>query len=196
MAGGKNSFLELCIAGGIITSCGWLDVVLFLTTRRAVSDMVGQDAGVLATFATKPWYSKRPGPFGTTTTISTPGPGKLENLSEVHRRNVSEEGILNPEHVKSRLTIATLHKYGVNGEVELTTVQTIDIRSEAMQERDEAAMMSWVESVESKGRCPTSQDELMFAKLDEQLGHMEMTERNSAAEIEVDSGPGLVIMHR
>ena len=36
MAGDEVTFAELCIAGAMITSNGWLDVLLYSLTRRAL----------------------------------------------------------------------------------------------------------------------------------------------------------------
>jgi hypothetical protein len=61
------SFLELTIAGSMITSNGWLDVLLYTLTRRGVlfgSDPLDDQAGVIDTFHLRPDQS-----YGTTTHI-------------------------------------------------------------------------------------------------------------------------------
>lgn len=71
MAGQDVSFDELCVAGAMITSNGWLDVLLYCLTRRALifgpDEMLG-DVRALDTFGTtsdwRPDFA-----FGTTTTI-------------------------------------------------------------------------------------------------------------------------------
>ncbi|SMY29789.1 unnamed protein product [Zymoseptoria tritici ST99CH_1A5] len=188
MAGQQNSFAGLCVAGALITSCGWLDVLLFLMTRRAVPNMAlaGENVGVLATFATRPWYYRKPGPFGTTTTISVVGAMKDEDLEEIHGRGDSEERISsggsNEEHIKSRLTLETRHTYGECGEVRMTTVKTVDIRSEAMNGEQEAVMLSREEATRTTERSPTRQEELMFAQLTEQLDSIEKIGTDSSAQ--------------
>ncbi|KAF2160278.1 hypothetical protein M409DRAFT_70614 [Zasmidium cellare ATCC 36951] len=71
MAGQNVSFEELCVAGAMITSNGWLDVLLYCLTRRALifgSDEMLGDITALDTFNTdsnwRPDFA-----FGTTTTI-------------------------------------------------------------------------------------------------------------------------------
>ncbi|KAK4495310.1 hypothetical protein PRZ48_013641 [Zasmidium cellare] len=98
MAGQNVSFEELCVAGAMITSNGWLDVLLYCLTRRALifgsEDMLG-DVRALDTFGTdsnwRPDFA-----FGTTTTIEaqrTDGSPtirpSLEKLFGIHGRSRS-----------------------------------------------------------------------------------------------------------
>lgn len=67
MAGQDVSFVELCIAGAMITSNGWLDVLLYTVTRRGVifGPTVPDDGvTVLDTFRLRPDQD-----YGTTTTV-------------------------------------------------------------------------------------------------------------------------------
>ncbi|KAK5136139.1 hypothetical protein LTR08_003976 [Meristemomyces frigidus] len=67
MAGGRLDFVKLCVAGAMITSNGWLDVLLYTLTRRALifgPDMPGEHARALDTFKFRPDHV-----YGTTTTI-------------------------------------------------------------------------------------------------------------------------------
>jgi hypothetical protein len=67
MANQPVSFLELTIAGSMITSNGWLDVLLYTLTRRGAlfgSDPLDEQAGVIDTFHLRPDQS-----YGTTTHI-------------------------------------------------------------------------------------------------------------------------------
>ncbi len=95
MAGKPVSFVELCVAGSMITSNGWLDVLLYSLTRS--SSIFSQDAqvagdGVLHTFRHRPDQA-----FGTTTIIeatrvrrSLSRKGHLGE-SELHSRSASTE---------------------------------------------------------------------------------------------------------
>jgi hypothetical protein len=142
--------------------------------------MVGDNAGILTTFATKPWYCKDKGPFGTTTTITAAGPA--EDEKEVHTKSMVEEDIWSgddTEHVKSRLTLERRHTYGPGGEVTLTTLKTIDIRSEVMQEKDQDAILRCNDMVRSKAVCPTSKEELM---LEAQMSEMNRIGSEGARE--------------
>ncbi|KAK3052529.1 hypothetical protein LTR09_006383 [Extremus antarcticus] len=68
MANEHVSFVELCIAGAMITSNGWLDVLLYTLTRSSSifnpNDDADSQKGVLDTFRHRPDQA-----FGTTTVI-------------------------------------------------------------------------------------------------------------------------------
>lgn len=67
MTGGSVSFIELCVAGAMITSNGWLDVLLYSITRRALlfgPEIQNENANALETFRFRPDQT-----YGTTTTI-------------------------------------------------------------------------------------------------------------------------------
>ena len=67
MAGGKLNFVELCIAGAMITSNGWLDVLLYTLTRRALlfgPNVPDEHVRAIDTFRLRPDQA-----YGTTTTI-------------------------------------------------------------------------------------------------------------------------------
>ena len=86
MAGHSVSFLELTVAGSMITSCGWLDVLLYSLTRRALlfgPDIADEHARALDTFRLRPDQQ-----YGTTTFIeATNPPRSLNNL----RRSASKQ---------------------------------------------------------------------------------------------------------
>ncbi|EME39046.1 hypothetical protein DOTSEDRAFT_108850, partial [Dothistroma septosporum NZE10] len=68
MAGLKVSLLEFCIAGAMITSNGWLDVILYCVTRRALifgPEMEDENVRALDTFNWSPSGEA----FGNRTTI-------------------------------------------------------------------------------------------------------------------------------
>jgi len=69
MAGREVTFLQLCVAGAMITSNGWLDVLLYSITRRAL--LFGPDSDknrAIDTFRLRPDDS-----FGNVTTIEASG---------------------------------------------------------------------------------------------------------------------------
>jgi hypothetical protein len=69
MTGNPPSLARLCLAGAMITSNGWLDVLLYTCTRRIMifSDEPPSDNNGFDTFSTF-WYNK-PTRFGGETTI-------------------------------------------------------------------------------------------------------------------------------
>lgn len=112
MANGRVTFVELCVAGAMITSNGWLDVLLYSLTRRAL--LFGQttpssDAGALETFRLRPDQA-----FGTVTTIEalTPGRGSAQGKYRGHvlhtrlgSRHGSQEGLFDLGSVKAETTV-------------------------------------------------------------------------------------------
>lgn len=69
MANNTPSYVQLCVAAVMITSNGWLDVLLYCMTRRTLifgSEPLKEDMRALDTFY---W---RPEEYGTTTTIQGP----------------------------------------------------------------------------------------------------------------------------
>ena len=91
MAGLKVSLLEFCIAGVMITSNGWLDVVLYCLTRRALifgSEVGDESVRALDTFN----WSPSGGAFGNRTTIEAVHVRKNLRKSESLDGLVSEIG--------------------------------------------------------------------------------------------------------
>ena len=89
MAGGKVSFVELCVAAAMITSNGWLDVLLYSLTRRALlfgPEMPDENATVLETFRIRPDQA-----YGTTTTIEASG-------AVGSRRRQQQEHVMGSRH--------------------------------------------------------------------------------------------------
>jgi len=71
MADRKGTYAQLCIAGAMITSNGWLDVLLYSITRSSLlfgSDTGAEQGRALDTFRVRPDDS-----FGTVTTIEASG---------------------------------------------------------------------------------------------------------------------------
>ncbi|KAK0788093.1 hypothetical protein LTR75_012696 [Friedmanniomyces endolithicus] len=92
MAGGAVTFPQLCVAGALITSNGWLDVLLYTVTRRALlfgsDEALDERSGVLDTFRLRPDAG-----FGVTTTIEAGGGGHVgRRPSSRHRRKGSQLG--------------------------------------------------------------------------------------------------------
>lgn len=119
MAGRHVSFLELTIAGSMITSNGWLDVLLYTLTRRGAlfgsEEMDGQ-AGVLDTFRLRPDQN-----YGTTTVIEANKLGQTPG-----RRKNSKPGLHSPTGSTEEL-FATSQMQGVKTET------TVVIQSDVME---------------------------------------------------------------
>ena len=68
MGGSGESFATLCVAGAMITSNGWLDVLLYSLTRSALlsgpNNLPGEHVRAIDTFRIRPDQA-----YGTTTTI-------------------------------------------------------------------------------------------------------------------------------
>ena len=71
MAGRPVTFTQLCIAGAMITSNGWLDVLLYSITRRAL--LFGPDTGSDTTRAIDTFRLRPDDTFGNVTTIEASG---------------------------------------------------------------------------------------------------------------------------
>ncbi|KAK4543399.1 hypothetical protein LTR36_005542 [Oleoguttula mirabilis] len=99
MAGADVSFVELCVAGAMITSNGWLDVLLYTLTRRALlfgPDMTGEHGRALDTFRLRPDQA-----YGTTTTIEASNLGRRLR----HSRHGSTEELFGLAGVKAETTV-------------------------------------------------------------------------------------------
>ncbi|KAK3707236.1 hypothetical protein LTR37_012236 [Vermiconidia calcicola] len=108
------SFVELCVAGSMITSNGWLDVLLYTVTRADLfnsAQPADEQAGVLETFRHRPDQA-----FGTTTTIeanhhkhkkSLSRSGMRPSRSGFHTRSGSTEELFVPAigNVKAETTV-------------------------------------------------------------------------------------------
>ena len=120
MAGGSVSFLELTIAGAIITSNGWLDVLLYLFTRRAL--LFGAEFKSLKQEFMDMMHLRPDRGFGTTTIIEGPpkperprptrmlsslsGKGRRPSRPAVHSRSGStDELFVGTNGVKSETTV-------------------------------------------------------------------------------------------
>ncbi|WPH00957.1 Hypothetical protein R9X50_00379100 [Acrodontium crateriforme] len=103
MAGSHHvTFAELCVAGAMITSNGWLDVLLYSVTRRAAlfgPDLTNEGLNVLATFQVRPDQA-----FGTTTTIEATtlrDVARKRSLAfSLRQRRDSQEALFDAEALK------------------------------------------------------------------------------------------------
>lgn len=121
MQGGTLGSAYFCVAGSMIASNGWLDVLLYATTRREIvfgEEIDQQDTG-LETFA---FYGKGQR-FGTTTTIEG-----NSNRPKRHERNTSNRVRLSD----SVENLYSMRDIQVKGEV---TVKVEDGRND-LQRRD------------------------------------------------------------
>ena len=87
MAGGTVTFVELIIAGAMITSNGWLDVLLYTLTRRALlfgPNGLDEHSRALDTFRLRPDQA-----YGVTTTIEASNVNRRP--SSRHRRKGSSQ---------------------------------------------------------------------------------------------------------
>ena len=110
MANQHVSFLELTIAACMITSNGWLDVLLYALTRRGVlfgSDPPDNEAGVLDTFRLRPDQA-----YGTTTHI------EANKITRASSRKMSRQGFHTPTGSTEEL---------------FTTETTVVVHSDAME---------------------------------------------------------------
>ncbi|KAK4966405.1 hypothetical protein LTR97_011240 [Elasticomyces elasticus] len=120
MAGGTVTFVELCVAGAMITSNGWLDVLLYTFTRRALlfgSDVPDESTGVLETFRLRPDQA-----FGVTTTIEASN--MTRRPSSKHRRKASS-GHLNGNGGPHSRTGSTEELVGMGNIKTQTMVHTV-----------------------------------------------------------------------
>lgn len=82
MSGSPPSLTRLCLSGAMITSNGWLDVLLYTLTRRIMifSDKPPSDDNGIDTFST--FWDSQPRRFGGECTISALGAVTLPSSSE------------------------------------------------------------------------------------------------------------------
>lgn len=140
MAGYKVDFVELCVAAAMITSNGWLDVLLYSMTRSSIifgSDITNGNIRALETFtAGSNWRPDRM--FGTTTTVEAmdPHPSRRERFSGMHA-NESLEHL----HNQSRLSV----------KVETT----VDVSVEDMELEQYQMQMNTIHEGEMEGGDPS-----------------------------------------
>jgi hypothetical protein len=117
MAGGAPTFVELCVAGSMITSNGWLDVLLYSLTRRALifgPENMDEQTTALDTFRLRPDQA-----YGVTTTIEA---NRLDRRpSSRHARKGSRQLRLDGGHSRDG---STEELVGVQGVKTQTIVQT------------------------------------------------------------------------
>ncbi|KAI0390105.1 hypothetical protein F5Y17DRAFT_83252 [Xylariaceae sp. FL0594] len=95
MAGRQPPAGYFCFAGALVASNGWLDVILFATTRRSIvfahgDDGIGNEDTGVDTFAFMHHHSDVPRKFGNTTWIR--GGRREGDEEEEERRKGSKEG--------------------------------------------------------------------------------------------------------
>ncbi|KAH8726824.1 G protein-coupled glucose receptor regulating Gpa2-domain-containing protein [Phaeosphaeriaceae sp. PMI808] len=91
MSGSPPSLIRLCLSGAMITSNGWLDVLLYTVTRRIMifSDEPPDDNNGIDTFAT--FWIEKPRRFGGQTTVSALNAQKrTHGFSRVTLQSTSE----------------------------------------------------------------------------------------------------------
>lgn len=140
MTGKPPSLARLCLAGAMITSNGWLDVLLYTCTRRIMifSDEPPVDANGFDTFA--PFWQEKATRFGGETTI--------EALhSRRNRRNASRSAI-----PSGRGSLDDLFPMG-NKDIKL--VMTTHVISEPANEDDVEEMVAGTRPM--RPRSPLSQ---------------------------------------
>lgn len=128
MAGGTVTFPQLCVAAAMITSNGWLDVLLYSLTRKALvfgDEMPAENEKVLDTFR----ITVRPDQeYGTTTTISAIGQQHVRQPSRGmgldRRKRAASRGEQHSRHG------STEELFGVQG---VKTETVVQVRSDTME---------------------------------------------------------------
>ena len=122
MSGHSPSLRHLCLAAAMITSNGWLDVLVYTMTRRIMifSDEPPPEANGVDTFSTPFWGDSHEGLRVTTTIEATARPGKGRGHMALHSRPPSRNG--------STDDLVGVRK-GI-GLKEIMTVTTTEVRSD------------------------------------------------------------------
>lgn len=140
MTGEPPSLARLCLAGAMITSNGWLDVLLYTCTRRIMifSDEPPSDQNGMDTFA--PFWHPKPTRFGGETTIEALN-------SRRNRRNASRSAI-----PSGRGSLDDLFPVG---DKDIKLVMTTQVVSELADEQDVEEMGAGARAL--RPRSPLSQ---------------------------------------
>lgn len=150
LAGTPPSIRRLCVAGGMVTSNGWIDVLVYSLTRRISllgHDPPPEDCGI-ATFAMPFWTDPlSSGRFGTVTTIEATG--ALPGSSHQHKSSFFKSHELRSSSEQSRSRCASQHStHGsmdelvrASGKNAVHTETTVDVRSEPLELDDIQAML-------------------------------------------------------
>ncbi|KAF4553240.1 Hypothetical protein D9617_7g029670 [Elsinoe fawcettii] len=136
MANNVPSYVQLCVAAAMITSNGWLDVLLYCLTRRALifgSEPLKEDMRALDTFYWKPEE------YGTTTTIQGPlrrsgsrGRGRKGMGEAFDERSSSTEELVDLEDGQMKMkTEVTVSRAPI--ELQFVKKQSVGGRSEEDQ---------------------------------------------------------------
>ena len=152
IAGGSVSFVELCVAGAMITSCGWIDVLLYTLTRRDLfsgSTPPDDKAGVLNTFRFRPDQI-----YGTTTTIEGPGIGRTQSRRRTQQTSRDLKGYRNQSGSTEELCSPPFR----NVKAETTVVVRTDtIELQPSPRHDEVEFSRRRPSVESRSQKSVNQ---------------------------------------
>jgi len=122
MSGNPPSLKRLCLAGAMITSNGWLDVLLYTVTRRIMifSDEPPADSNGIDTFAT--FWTEKPRRFGGETTIQA---------LHSHKRSRARSRVTLPSSSDSSDDLC----FSVSGK-DIKLVTTTEVRSEPAAPED------------------------------------------------------------
>lgn len=122
MSGQPPSLRRLCLSGAMITSNGWLDVLLYTVTRRIMifSDEPPPENNGIDTFSA--FWAETPRRFGGETTISA---------LHSHKRSRAKSRVTLPSSNESSDDLC----YAVSGK-DIKLVTTTEVRSEPAQPED------------------------------------------------------------
>lgn len=143
MTGQQVTFTELCISGAMITSNGWLDVLLYSITRRSLlfgPSMSAQSTNALDTFNTFTNY-RADFEYGTHTTIEATLNRAQPSVGR-NSRNESTEDLFQPRGTVKAETVVHIH----SEEMELSKMATVQYNDAG--DPDEIATLKFRSSLE------------------------------------------------
>lgn len=152
LAGEAPSFTRLCVAGAMITSNGWLDVLVYSLTRRISllgGEPPGEDCGI-ETF-TLPFFAGGKDPrFGTITTIEATGPGAVSahepkgSVFKIHEAHDSQDSTDRSRCASQQSTYGSMvglwDARGSGGKNGVHTETTVEIMSEPLEQHEMQAL--------------------------------------------------------
>ena len=120
MTGIKTSLLYYCLAGAAITSCGWLDVLLYVCTRRVL--VFSQSPPARDDFGFDTLGFRHGGQFfGITTTIE----GPLTRKPRSRRKSRDHLGRMFPKSLRRRRSDEDYFAYAAGGVI--ATKTTVEV---------------------------------------------------------------------
>lgn len=128
MTGVHVPYWYYCLAGAAITSCGWLDVVLYVLTRRALlfSETPPSRSSVgLHTFG---WYHGSD-MYGTTTTIEGPLAGRKKSSVRIFADMATDVGTAMLPRKKSTARLSEEQHFAAPLDGIITTQTTVEVTS-------------------------------------------------------------------